>query len=95
MDYFAFDVFWLTVSPSAQLVEQTARLQSLNDTLDRLKVKQKCLKIHSNVSHIYLNNAHLISLKDEVAEHVVTHRPGAQVSSDFATFPCTSFVKVS
>lgn len=33
-------------------------------------------------------------MKDEVAEHVVTHRPGAQVSSDFATFPCTSFVKV-
>uniref|UniRef100_A0A673J5I7 Dynactin subunit 1 n=1 Tax=Sinocyclocheilus rhinocerous TaxID=307959 RepID=A0A673J5I7_9TELE len=55
------------VSPSAQLLEQTARLQSLSDTLDRLK--------------------------DEVAEHVVTHRPGAQVSSDFATFPCTSFVK--
>uniref|UniRef100_A0A8C1FFL9 Dynactin subunit 1 n=1 Tax=Cyprinus carpio carpio TaxID=630221 RepID=A0A8C1FFL9_CYPCA len=53
--------------PSAQLLEQTARLQSLSDTLDRLK--------------------------DEVAEHVVTHRPGAQVSSDFATFPCTSFVK--
>ncbi|XP_016313301.1 dynactin subunit 1-like isoform X5 [Sinocyclocheilus anshuiensis] len=55
------------VSPSAQLLEQTARLQSLSDTLDRLK--------------------------DEVAEHVVTHRAGAQVSSDFATFPCTSFVK--
>ncbi|XP_039528340.1 dynactin subunit 1 isoform X3 [Pimephales promelas] len=55
------------VSPSAQLLEQTARLQSLSDTLDRLK--------------------------DEVAEHVVTHRPGAQASSDFATFPCTSFVK--
>uniref|UniRef100_A0A8C2EDU6 Dynactin subunit 1 n=1 Tax=Cyprinus carpio TaxID=7962 RepID=A0A8C2EDU6_CYPCA len=54
--------------PSAQLLEQTARLQSLSDTLDRLK--------------------------DEVAEHVVTHRPGAQVSSDFATFPCASFVKV-
>uniref|UniRef100_A0A8C1Q222 Dynactin subunit 1 n=1 Tax=Cyprinus carpio TaxID=7962 RepID=A0A8C1Q222_CYPCA len=51
--------------PSAQLLEQTARLQSLSDTLDRLK--------------------------DEVAEHVVTHRPGAQVSSDFATFPCDSF----
>ncbi|XP_052429415.1 dynactin subunit 1-like isoform X4 [Carassius gibelio] len=55
------------VSPSAQLLEQTARLQSLSETLDRLK--------------------------DEVAEHVVTHRPGAQASSDFATFPCTSFVK--
>ncbi|KAF5893236.1 dynactin subunit 1 isoform X3 [Clarias magur] len=55
------------VSPSAQLLEQTARLQSLGETLDRLK--------------------------DEVAEHVVSQRPGAQASSDFATFPCTSFVK--
>ncbi|KAL7890218.1 hypothetical protein AOLI_G00024760 [Acnodon oligacanthus] len=55
------------VSPSAQLLEQTARLQSLSDTLDRLK--------------------------DEVAEHVVSQRPGAKVSSDFATFPCSSFVK--
>ncbi|XP_058242605.1 dynactin subunit 1 isoform X2 [Hemibagrus wyckioides] len=55
------------VTPSAQLLEQTARLQSLSETLDRLK--------------------------DEVTEHVVSQRPGAQVSSDFATFPCTSFVK--
>ncbi|XP_036429752.1 dynactin subunit 1 isoform X4 [Colossoma macropomum] len=55
------------VTPSAQLLEQTARLQSLSDTLDRLK--------------------------DEVAEHVVSQRPGAKVSSDFATFPCSSFVK--
>ncbi|XP_071369514.1 dynactin subunit 1-like isoform X2 [Centroberyx affinis] len=54
-------------TPGAQLLEQTARLQSLNDTLDRLK--------------------------DEVAEHVVNHQPGARVSSDFATFPSTSFVK--
>ncbi|XP_010877587.1 dynactin subunit 1 isoform X2 [Esox lucius] len=55
------------VTPSAQLLEQTARLQSLSDTLERLK--------------------------DEVSEHVVTQRPGARASSDFATFPCTSFVK--
>ncbi|XP_028250752.1 dynactin subunit 1 isoform X3 [Parambassis ranga] len=55
------------VTPSAQLLEQTARLQSLRDTLDRLK--------------------------DEVAEHVVNQQPGARVSSDFATFPSTSFVK--
>uniref|UniRef100_A0AAV2JK44 Dynein associated protein domain-containing protein n=1 Tax=Knipowitschia caucasica TaxID=637954 RepID=A0AAV2JK44_KNICA len=55
------------VTPSAQLLEQTARLQSLSDTLDRLK--------------------------DEVAEHVVNHQPGARVSSDFATFPSTPFVK--
>ncbi|XP_028420832.1 dynactin subunit 1 isoform X2 [Perca flavescens] len=55
------------VIPSAQLLEQTARLQSLSDTLGRLK--------------------------DEVAEHVVHQQPGARVSSDFATFPSTSFVK--
>lgn len=83
------------MSPSAQLLEQTARLQSLNDTLDRLKVNQKCFKIIKSslkcVLHLFKQ---AISLKDEVAEHVVTHRPGAQVSSDFATFPCTSFVKV-
>uniref|UniRef100_A0A3B5BME9 Dynactin subunit 1-like n=1 Tax=Stegastes partitus TaxID=144197 RepID=A0A3B5BME9_9TELE len=55
------------MTPGAQLLEQTARLQSLNDTLDRLK--------------------------DEVAEHVVNQQPGARVTSDFATFPSTSFVK--
>lgn len=36
--HFVF-VFVRTVSPSAQLLEQTARLQSLSETLDRLKVK--------------------------------------------------------
>uniref|UniRef100_A0A8K9VDI6 Dynactin subunit 1 n=1 Tax=Oncorhynchus mykiss TaxID=8022 RepID=A0A8K9VDI6_ONCMY len=55
------------VTPSAQLLEHTARLQSLSNTLDRLK--------------------------DEVSEHVVTQRPGARALSDFATFPCSSFVK--
>uniref|UniRef100_A0AAZ3RPJ3 Dynein associated protein domain-containing protein n=1 Tax=Oncorhynchus tshawytscha TaxID=74940 RepID=A0AAZ3RPJ3_ONCTS len=30
---------------------------------------------------------------DEVSEHVVTQRPGARALSDFATFPCSSFVK--
>ncbi|KAI4803753.1 hypothetical protein KUCAC02_025402 [Chaenocephalus aceratus] len=55
------------VTPGAQLLEQTARLQSLSDTLGRLK--------------------------DEVAEHVVHQQPGARVSSDFATFPSTLFVK--
>ncbi|KAM4724131.1 dynactin subunit 1 isoform 2-T2 [Anableps anableps] len=57
------------VTPSAQLLEQTARLQSLRETLDKLK--------------------------GEVAEHVVNLQPGARVSSDFATFPSTSFVKAS
>ncbi|XP_045921605.1 dynactin subunit 1-like isoform X9 [Micropterus dolomieu] len=55
------------VSASAQLLEQTARLQNLSNALDKLK--------------------------GEVAEHVVSHQPGAKASSDFATFPCSSFVK--
>lgn len=32
-------IYLCTVTPSAQLLEQTARLQSLSETLDRLKVK--------------------------------------------------------
>ncbi|XP_035813538.1 dynactin subunit 1 isoform X3 [Amphiprion ocellaris] len=55
------------VSASAQLLEQTARLQNLSDALDKLK--------------------------GEVAEHVVSYQPGAKASSDFATFPISSFVK--
>ncbi|XP_068611754.1 dynactin subunit 1-like [Brachionichthys hirsutus] len=55
------------VSASAQLLEQTARLQSLSGALEKLK--------------------------GEVAEHVVSYRPGAKASSDFATFPVSSFVK--
>ncbi|XP_041820999.1 dynactin subunit 1-like isoform X1 [Chelmon rostratus] len=55
------------VSASAQLLEQTARLQNLSNALDKLK--------------------------GEVAEHVVSYQPGAKVSSDFATFPVSSFVK--
>ncbi|XP_056156001.1 dynactin subunit 1-like isoform X2 [Lampris incognitus] len=35
----------------------------------------------------------LDKLKGEVAEHVVSHQPGAKASSDFATFPISSFVK--
>ncbi|XP_026189217.1 dynactin subunit 1-like isoform X3 [Mastacembelus armatus] len=55
------------VSASAQLLEQTARLQNLSDALSKLK--------------------------REVAEHVVSNQPGAKASSDFATFPVSSFVK--
>ncbi|XP_034146463.1 dynactin subunit 1 isoform X3 [Esox lucius] len=55
------------VSASAQLLDQTARLQSLSEALDKLK--------------------------GEVAEHMVVQQPGAKVSSDFATFPISSFVK--
>ncbi|TNN50489.1 Dynactin subunit 1 [Liparis tanakae] len=40
----------------------------------------------------YLSDA-LDKLKGEVAEHVVSSRSGAKASSDFATFPVSSFVK--
>ncbi|KAF7657119.1 hypothetical protein LDENG_00032000 [Lucifuga dentata] len=35
----------------------------------------------------------LEKLKGEVAEHIISYQPGAKVSSDFATFPVSSFVK--
>uniref|UniRef100_A0A671P374 Dynactin subunit 1 n=1 Tax=Sinocyclocheilus anshuiensis TaxID=1608454 RepID=A0A671P374_9TELE len=54
-------------SASAQLLEQTAKMKSLSDTLDKLKA--------------------------EVSQHIVSQRPGARVSSDFASFPSASFVK--
>ncbi|XP_061524550.1 dynactin subunit 1a isoform X1 [Phycodurus eques] len=56
-----------SVSASAQLLEQTARLHNLSNALAKLK--------------------------GEVAEHVVSHQPGAKAASDFATFPVSSFVK--
>ncbi|XP_074517891.1 dynactin subunit 1-like isoform X2 [Halichoeres trimaculatus] len=56
-----------SVSASAQLLEQTARLQTLSDAL--------------------------VKLKGEVTEHVVSFQPSAKASSDFATFPASSFTK--
>uniref|UniRef100_A0A671P4D5 Dynactin subunit 1 n=1 Tax=Sinocyclocheilus anshuiensis TaxID=1608454 RepID=A0A671P4D5_9TELE len=56
-----------SASASAQLLEQTAKMKSLSDTLDKLKA--------------------------EVSQHIVSQRPGARVSSDFASFPSASFVK--
>ncbi|XP_047242264.1 dynactin subunit 1-like isoform X6 [Girardinichthys multiradiatus] len=35
----------------------------------------------------------LDKLQGEVAEHVVSNQPGAKASSDFATFPVSSFIK--
>uniref|UniRef100_A0A3Q3JZH1 Dynactin subunit 1 n=1 Tax=Monopterus albus TaxID=43700 RepID=A0A3Q3JZH1_MONAL len=35
----------------------------------------------------------LDKLKGEVAEHIVSYQPGAKASSDFATFPVSSYVK--
>lgn len=80
------------MTPSAQLLEQTARLQSLSDTLARLKV------IRADLSGCSPPSALLSTLpssrQDEVAEHIVNQQRGARASSDFATFPSTLFVKV-
>ncbi|XP_063781467.1 dynactin subunit 1 isoform X9 [Pseudophryne corroboree] len=54
-------------NPAGQLLEQTARLKSLSDTIDKLK--------------------------DEVLKETVSQCPGANVPTDFATFPSSDFVK--
>ncbi|CAI9570716.1 unnamed protein product [Staurois parvus] len=56
-----------TGSPATQLLEQTARLKSLSETIDKLK--------------------------DEVLKETVSQCPGANVPSDFATFPSLDFIK--
>lgn len=82
-------VSFATVTPGAQLLEQTARLQSLSDTLARLKVISQI--ITSVVAAAVKSSSFP---QDEVAEHIVHQQRGARASSDFATFPSTSFVKV-
>ncbi|XP_040191611.1 dynactin subunit 1 isoform X3 [Rana temporaria] len=54
-------------TPSAQLLEQAARLKSLSETIDKLK--------------------------DEVLKETVLQFPGANVPTDFATFPSLDFIK--
>ncbi|XP_073418971.1 dynactin subunit 1 isoform X2 [Dendrobates tinctorius] len=54
-------------NPATQLLEQTARLQTLSDTIDKLK--------------------------DEVLKETVSQVPGANVLTDFATFPSSDFIK--
>ncbi|XP_072262843.1 dynactin subunit 1 isoform X2 [Pyxicephalus adspersus] len=54
-------------SPASQLLEQTARLKSLSETIDKLK--------------------------DEVLKETVSQCPGANVPTDFATFPSSDFIK--
>ncbi|KAJ8356724.1 hypothetical protein SKAU_G00195180 [Synaphobranchus kaupii] len=44
-------------------------------------------------AYLHSLSAMLDRLKDKVAEHMVTHCPGARVSSDFAAFPSPSFIK--
>lgn len=80
------------MTPSAQLLEQTARLHSLSDTLARLKVNFKATQLLTCVVKVAVNSSSF--WQDEVAEHIVTQQRGARASSDFATFPSTLFVKV-
>ncbi|XP_064367798.1 dynactin subunit 1 isoform X4 [Dromaius novaehollandiae] len=54
-------------SPAARLLEQTARLKALSDSIDKLR--------------------------DEVMKETVLQHPGANVPTDFATFPSSSFLK--
>ncbi|XP_068129776.1 dynactin subunit 1 isoform X2 [Hyperolius riggenbachi] len=54
-------------SPATQLLEQTARLKTLSETIDKLK--------------------------DEVLKETVSQCPGANVPTDFATFPSSDFIK--
>ncbi|KAJ6658613.1 hypothetical protein lerEdw1_020001, partial [Lerista edwardsae] len=54
-------------SPAAQLLEQTARLKSLSETIERLK--------------------------DEVMKETLLQHPGANVTTDFGTFPSVPFLK--
>ncbi|XP_075039386.1 dynactin subunit 1 isoform X3 [Mixophyes fleayi] len=56
-------------SPAGQLLEQTARLKSLSDTIDKLK--------------------------DEVLKETVSQCPGANVPTDFATFPSSEFIRAN
>lgn len=80
------------MTPSAQLLEQTARLQSLSDTLARLKVITHQSLLLAHLSHRC--GKMMLLWQDEVAEHIVNQQRGARASSDFATFPSTLFVKV-
>lgn len=88
------------VSASAQLLEQTARLQNLSDALDKLKVTTSVISpLFTVSSRMKTTNLNILTLYEflfqgEVAEHVVSYQPGAKASSDFATFPVSSFVKV-
>lgn len=81
------------MTPSAQLLEQTARLHSLSDTLARLKVILKAIQVLTYIVTVVVNSSSF--WQDEVAEHIVTQQRGARASSDFATFPSTLFVKVN
>lgn len=54
-------------SPAAQLLEQTARLKQLSETIEKLK--------------------------DEVMKETLLQHPGANVSTDFGTFPSVPFLK--
>lgn len=49
---------------------------------------------HLHCKTIVTQTNNYVVFQGEVAEHVVSYQPGAKASSDFATFPVSSFVKV-
>ncbi|XP_038135050.1 dynactin subunit 1-like isoform X3 [Cyprinodon tularosa] len=81
------------------------RTDQLLATLLKLSAEMKVVDITGKTavsasSQLLEQTARLKNLKDaldklqgEVAEHVVSTQPGARASSDFATFPLSSFVK--
>lgn len=72
-------------------MEQTARLNSFKETLDKLKVS--LITSHNNTGLLRCLED-IFSFQAEVSQHVVSQQPGARVPSDFATFPAASFLKV-
>ncbi|XP_014867577.1 PREDICTED: dynactin subunit 1-like isoform X3 [Poecilia mexicana] len=81
------------------------RTDQLLATLLKLSAEVKVVDITGKTavsasSQLLEQTARLKNLKDaldklqgEVAEHVVSNQPGAKASSDFATFPASSFIK--
>uniref|UniRef100_A0A3P8RGG5 Dynactin subunit 1 n=1 Tax=Astatotilapia calliptera TaxID=8154 RepID=A0A3P8RGG5_ASTCA len=71
------------------------KTDQLLETLLQMSANVKVVDITGKSPGITHLSLHLFCFcQDEVAEHVVNLQPGARVSSDFATFPSTSFVKV-
>uniref|UniRef100_A0A4W5R733 Dynactin subunit 1 n=1 Tax=Hucho hucho TaxID=62062 RepID=A0A4W5R733_9TELE len=67
------------------------KTDQLLDTLLQMSANVKVVDITGKSPGMMALPPFLFS--DEVSEHVVTQRPGARALSDFATFPCSSFVK--
>uniref|UniRef100_A0A8D0AA80 Dynactin subunit 1 n=1 Tax=Sander lucioperca TaxID=283035 RepID=A0A8D0AA80_SANLU len=82
-----------------QVETQRLGIKHLKNENNRLKVHW-CWSVYVAGAQLLEQTARLQNLSDaldklkgEVAEHVVSYQPGAKASSDFATFPASSFVK--